>query len=62
LSSSQFNEIAAELEEQQELATTRLGELEKVQHEYQEALKTMEKLKMDVSIALGTNKYNSLFG
>lgn len=36
------------MEEQRELATTRLSELEKVQHDYQEALKAMEKLKMDV--------------
>ena len=45
----QFNEIVTELEEQRELATTRLSELEKLQEDHQEALREVEKLKMDVS-------------
>ena len=45
----QFNEIVAELEEQKELATNRLTELEKLQADHQEAVKEIEKLKMDVS-------------
>lgn len=38
-----------ELEEQKELATNRLTELEKLSKEHQEALTEIEKLKMDVS-------------
>ena len=44
-----FIEIVNELEEQRELATNRLTELEKLQRDHTEALKTIENLKMDVS-------------
>ena len=44
----QFIEIVNELEEQRELATNRLTELEKLQRDHSEALKTIESLKMDV--------------
>ena len=50
LPASQFSEVAYELEEQRELATNRLTELEKLQKEHVEAKKEIEKLKMDVSI------------
>ena len=53
----QFDEIHSELEEQKELATNRLTELEKLQKEHQEALKDVERLKMDVS---GGKSRNSL--
>ena len=46
----QFNELLAELEEQRELATNRLTELEKLIREHQEAKKECERLKMDVRI------------
>lgn len=46
----QFNEIYAELEDQRELATSRMNDVEKLQAEYQEKLKEIEKLKMDVSV------------
>ena len=39
-----------ELEEQRELATNRMMELEKLQKDHQEALREVERLKMDVSI------------
>lgn len=53
--SFQFDEMYNELEEFKEISTNRLSELEKLTSEHQEALKEMEKLKMDVSI-FNTNK------
>ena len=44
----QLNEMATELEDQRELATSRLTELEKLQQDHQEAVKEIETLKMDV--------------
>jgi len=44
----QLNEMATELEDQRELATSRLTELEKLQQDHQEAVKQIETLKMDV--------------
>jgi len=44
----QLNEMATELEDQRELATSRLTELEKLQQDHQEAIKQIETLKMDV--------------
>jgi len=41
--------MATELEDQRELATSRLTELEKLQQDHQEAVKEIETLKMDVS-------------
>jgi len=46
--SMQLNEMATELEDQRELATSRLTELEKLQQDHQEAVKEIETLKMDV--------------
>lgn len=43
------DQIAQELEEQRELAATRLVELEKTNSCYKEALKEVEKLKMELS-------------
>ena len=37
------------MEEQRELATNRLAELEKLQKDHQKALKDIEQLKLDVS-------------
>jgi len=45
----QLSEMATELEDQRELATSRLTELEKLQQDHQEAVKEIETLKMDVS-------------
>ncbi|KAK2140818.1 hypothetical protein LSH36_1238g00029 [Paralvinella palmiformis] len=52
VSKNKFNEIVAELEEQKELATNRLTELEKLQTDHQEAVKEIEKLKMDIKTQL----------
>lgn len=41
-----------ELEEQRELASGRLSELETLQSQYQETLRKCEQLTMDVSLAL----------
>lgn len=50
-----------ELEEQKELATNRLTELEKLSKEHQEALTEIEKLKMDVSYMCLTSLYREPF-
>ena len=49
----QIDELNSELEELRELSAKRLDELEKKTNEHKEALKEVEKLKMDVSIFLG---------
>lgn len=49
VSKRKFDEIYAELEEQRELATNRITELEKLQKDHQEALRDVERLKMDLS-------------
>ena len=41
-------QVNEELEEQKELAATRLVELEKLQREHEEAIKEKEQLRMDV--------------
>lgn len=46
-----------ELEEQKELATNRLTELEKLSKDHQEALTEIEKLKTDVSFMYHTSLY-----
>ena len=43
-----MNEIESDLEEQKELAASRLQELEKLNVQYQNSLKQIEKLKADV--------------
>ncbi|XP_041348774.1 E3 ubiquitin-protein ligase BRE1B-like [Gigantopelta aegis] len=45
---TRLDEIFSELEEQRELATNRLTELEKINKDHQEAKKEVEKLKMDL--------------
>ena len=45
----QLDEILSDLEEHKELSANRLMELEKLTADHQEALKEIEKLKMDVS-------------
>jgi len=54
--------MATELEDQRELATSRLTELEKLQQDHQEAVKEIETLKMDVRDIDGhsVNTRNSL--
>ena len=42
------NEIESELDDQRELASSRLQELEKTNIEYQAAIRQIEKLKADV--------------
>jgi len=44
----QLSEMATELEDQRELATSRLTELEKLHKDHEEAVKDIETLKMDV--------------
>ena len=48
----QLDEILSDLEEHKELSANRLMELEKLTSDHQEALKEIEKLKMDVSNCL----------
>ena len=45
-----MNEIESDLEEQKELAASRLQELEKLNVQYQNSLKQIEKLKADVGL------------
>ncbi len=49
MTDKQVNEIEFELEQQREVAATRLHELEKLNGEYQASLRQIEKLKADVS-------------
>lgn len=42
--------ITGELEEQRELATNRLAELDRLHREHRDTLKEVEKLKMEVSL------------
>ena len=44
--------MEADLEEQRELAASRLQELEKMNLEYQASLKQIERLKLDVSLLI----------
>ncbi|ESO00725.1 hypothetical protein HELRODRAFT_192589 [Helobdella robusta] len=65
VSKNKFNEMMAELEEQKELAMTRLGELEKLQEEHEESVKENEKLKIDLatlpeSVITETTEYKCL--
>jgi len=65
VSKNKFNEIYTELEEQKELATNRLTELEKLQKDHQEAMKSIEQLKMDLStlpehVIIETTEYKCL--
>ncbi|KAL5017336.1 hypothetical protein ScPMuIL_006925 [Solemya velum] len=65
LSKVRWDEIIHELEEQRELATNRMGELENISKNHQEALKDIEKLKMDIqhlpeSVIQETTEYKCL--
>lgn len=51
VNSQQLEELTKDLEEQRELATNRLQELDKLHQMHRETLKEVEKLKMDVSIS-----------
>lgn len=48
-SNAKLEDIAAELEEQRELANNRLAELDRLHRQHRDTLKEVEKLKMDVS-------------
>ncbi|KAK7088171.1 E3 ubiquitin-protein ligase Bre1-like isoform X2 [Littorina saxatilis] len=65
LTRAKLDEILSDLEENRELATNRLMELEKLTADHQEALKEIEKLKMDLqhlpeSVILETTEYKCL--
>ena len=47
--SAKLEDVAAELEEQRELANNRLAELDRLHRQHRDTLKELEKLKMDVS-------------
>lgn len=49
-----MEELNSELEELKELSAKRLDELEKKTNEHKEALKEVERLKMDVSVGCDT--------
>lgn len=48
INDKQLNDLQSELNEQRELAANRLIELEKLSQNYQQKLKEIEKLKVDV--------------
>ncbi|XP_069135020.1 E3 ubiquitin-protein ligase Bre1-like [Argopecten irradians] len=65
VSKNKLDEIIQDLEEQRELATNRMTELEKLSKEHQEALTEIEKLKMDLqhlpeSVIVETTEYKCL--
>ncbi|KAG0703014.1 E3 ubiquitin-protein ligase Bre1 [Chionoecetes opilio] len=65
ISSKKMEEVSAELEEMRELSAKRLDELEKKTNEHKEALKEVERLKMDLrqlpeSIIVETTEYKCL--
>ncbi|KAK3591494.1 hypothetical protein CHS0354_031601 [Potamilus streckersoni] len=65
VSRHRFEEILADLEEQRELATNRMVELEKLNKEHQEALKQIEQLKLDLqhipeNVIVETTEYKCL--
>ena len=55
----QIEEMNLDLEEQRELATKRLQELEDLHRKHKDVLKQVEKLKMDVSTEYGTGWWKS---
>lgn len=62
---ARLDEILSDLEEHKELSTNRMMELEKLTEKHQEALKEIEKLKMDLqhlpeSVILETTEYKCL--
>lgn len=65
VSKNRFEEILASEEEQKELATNRLAELEKLQKDHQQALKEIEQLKLDLqhlpeNVIVETTEYKCL--
>lgn len=52
VANAKLEDVAAELEEQRELANNRLAELDRLHRQHRDTLKEVEKLKMDVSIFL----------
>lgn len=65
VSKNKFDEIISELEEQKDLASNRLAELEKLQKDHQKALKEIEQLKLDLqhlpeSVIVETTEYKCL--
>lgn len=52
LAQAKLEDVALELEEQRELATNRLAELDRLHRQHRDALKEVEKLKMDVSFPI----------
>lgn len=49
---AKLEDVAAELEEQRELANNRLAELDRLHRQHRDTLKEVEKLKMDVSMSI----------
>ncbi|KAL0842326.1 hypothetical protein ABMA28_014454 [Loxostege sticticalis] len=63
--SAKLEDIAAELEEQRELANNRLAELDRLHRQHRDTLKEVEKLKMDIrqlpeSVIVETTEYKCL--
>ncbi|GBP14493.1 E3 ubiquitin-protein ligase Bre1 [Eumeta japonica] len=64
-SAAKLEDIAAELEEQRELANNRLAELDRLHRQHRDTLKEVEKLKMDIrqlpeSVIVETTEYKCL--
>ncbi|KAJ0180706.1 hypothetical protein K1T71_004110 [Dendrolimus kikuchii] len=65
LAQAKLEDVALELEEQRELATNRLAELDRLHRQHRDALKEVEKLKMDIrqlpeSVIVETTEYKCL--
>ncbi|XP_041977764.1 E3 ubiquitin-protein ligase Bre1 isoform X2 [Aricia agestis] len=63
--SAKLEDVAAELEEQRELANNRLAELDRLHRQHRDTLKDLEKLKMDIrqlpeSVIVETTEYKCL--
>ncbi|CAG9585172.1 unnamed protein product [Danaus chrysippus] len=63
--SAKLEDVAAELEEQRELANNRLAELDRLHRQHRDTLKELEKLKMDIrqlpeSVIVETTEYKCL--
>lgn len=54
---AKLEDVAAELEEQRELANNRLAELDRLHRQHRDTLKEVEKLKMDVSVTFYLTSY-----
>ncbi|XP_063620484.1 E3 ubiquitin-protein ligase Bre1 [Cydia splendana] len=65
VAAAKLEDVAAELEEQRELANNRLAELDRLHRQHRDALKEVEKLKMDIrqlpeSVIVETTEYKCL--